>query len=245
MRITGGNEQHPDDADSFLRIVATVAKTVGSSREQLETAEIFVDFPWCHVSAYPRNHDHQQAADHEAEEGSDENESDDFQDAGADQAAKTRLGHRSTDQTADQCVRRGRRNSVIPGDDVPDDRPDQRAENDVVIDNGWINGALANSGRHLQLEQEIGKKIEGSSPNHGLLGFENPRRNDGGDRVGCVVKAVHEIEQQGDKNQGADHPDTDLHGIHAALPAQEFSRTMASTVPATSLQRSVTDSRIS
>ena len=69
-------------------------------------------------------------------------------------AAPTRPPTNACDETTE---------SVIPGDDVPDDRPDQRAENDVVIDNGWINGALADGGRHLQLEQEIGKKIEGSA----------------------------------------------------------------------------------
>jgi hypothetical protein len=107
-------------------------------------------------------------------------------------------------------MRRRGGNAVVPGDDVPDNRPDQRAKNDVVIDNGRINGPFADGFGDRQLEQKIGQKIEGCRPDHRLMRFENPGRNDGGNRVGRIVKTVHEIEQQGDDDQGNDDPEADL-----------------------------------
>jgi hypothetical protein len=47
-------------------------------------------------------------------------------------------------------------------------------------------------------EQERGHKIKERGPQHGQLGRQDARRDDGGDAVGGVVKSVQEIEDQGD-----------------------------------------------
>jgi hypothetical protein len=45
-----------------------------------------------------------------------------------------------------------------------------------------------------------------AAANHGLLRLQHPGGHDGGDRVGRVVEAVHEVEQQRDEHQRRDHP---------------------------------------
>ncbi len=44
------------------------------------------------------------------------------------------LGDRRADEPADERVRAARRNPVVPGDEVPGDRADQRAEDHVRVD---------------------------------------------------------------------------------------------------------------
>ena len=73
--------------------------------------------------------------------------------------------------------------------------------------------------------------------------FEDAGGYDGGDGVGGVVKAVHEVKQQGNDHQPGDDPESDLYGFHGG--AQAFSSTMPSTILATSSQRSVIDSSCS
>eukprot|EP00825_Cyclidium_porcatum_P040509 TRINITY_DN5135_c0_g1_i20.p5 TRINITY_DN5135_c0_g1~~TRINITY_DN5135_c0_g1_i20.p5 ORF type:complete len:245 (-),score=24.37 TRINITY_DN5135_c0_g1_i20:2477-3211(-) len=174
LGYTRSDQQHPDDADGFLRIIAAVSKAIGRSRQQLETPEVFIDLAWRHVSANPRNGHHQGTTNHKAEKRRHEDEGDDFQNTGRDQAADTRFGHGCADQTTDQGVRGRRRNAVVPGNDVPDNGADQRTEDDVMIDDRGIDGAFADSQGHLEREQEIGKKIECRGPDNGLMRLENP-----------------------------------------------------------------------
>ena len=49
-----------------------------------------------------------------------------------------------------------------------------------------------------------------------MLRFEHARRNDGGNRIGRVVEAVHEIEQQRHDDQGDEDPVADGQVIHGA-----------------------------
>ncbi len=45
LGYTRSDQQHPDDADGFLRIIAAVSKAIGRSRQQLETPEVFSIYP--------------------------------------------------------------------------------------------------------------------------------------------------------------------------------------------------------
>ena len=45
-------------------------------------------------------------------------------------------------------------------------------------------------------EHERGHEVEEGRPHHGLAGLQHARRDDGGNRVGGVVKAVDVIEDQ-------------------------------------------------
>jgi len=175
MRITGCDEQHPDDTDGFLGIVAAMAEAVGGGGKQLETPEMLVHLARRHAAANPGNDDHQQAADHETEERCDKDEGDDFQDTRRDQAIHPCLRDGSPDQPANQRMRGRGRNAVVPGDDVPDDGPDQGAENDVVIDDGRVDSPLTDGRGNLELKQEVGQKIERCCPDNRLVRLEHSR----------------------------------------------------------------------
>jgi hypothetical protein len=116
------------------------------------------------------------------------------------------LGHRGADQAADQRMRGGRGDAVVPGDDVPGERPHQGAENDVVIDQRRVDRPLADRGGHLELEDPQRGKIEESGKRHGLLGRQCAGRDYRRNRIGAVVKPVHEVEGQRHENKQHQRP---------------------------------------
>ena len=72
---------------------------------------------------------------------------------GAEQRRGAGLGERGADHAADERVRGARRNAVVPGDEVPGDGADQRAEDHAVVDERGIDDALAHRGGHGQVEE--------------------------------------------------------------------------------------------
>ena len=53
----------------------------------------------------------------------------------------------------------------------------------------------------VQAEHQEGDEVEERRPDHGVLRPQHAGRDDGGDRVGGVVQAVEEVEQQRDGDQ--------------------------------------------
>jgi len=64
-----------------------------------------------------------------------------------------------------------------------------------------IGNALADGGGHAEVEHEDRHKVEKGRKDNGLRGFEHTRGNHGGNRVGRVMKPVHEVEQNGQRHQ--------------------------------------------
>ena len=115
--------------------------------------------------------------------------------------AQPGLGRARAQQAADQRMAGGRRDAQPPGDQVPGDRPHQRAEDDLRVDDAGVDDALAHRFGHMQAEEEEGDEVEEGGPGDRILRFQHAGRHDGRDRVGGVVQAVQEIEQQGDTDQ--------------------------------------------
>ena len=65
-----------------------------------------------------------------------------------------------------------------------------------MIDDGRIDDAFADGAGHMQAKHRESDKVEERRPQHGPLGRQHTRGNDGGDGVGGVMKAVHKIEHQ-------------------------------------------------
>ena len=89
-----------------------------------------------------------------------------------------------------------RRDAQAPGHDVPDDGAHQRPEDDRVGDDIGADDARADGFGDVQAEDEERDEVEERSPGHRVTRRQNARRHDGGDRIGSVVQAVQEIEQQ-------------------------------------------------
>ena len=60
------------------------------------------------------------------------------------------------------------RNAVPPGDEVPDDRADQRAEDHVLVDDARLHDALADRRRDAQVEDEDRDDVEEGREHHRL-----------------------------------------------------------------------------
>ena len=104
------------------------------------------------------------------------------------------LATRGADQAADQRVRGARRHAVVPGDQVPGDRADQRAEDHVLSTNAGSTMPLPMVAA-TSSSKNATREIEERRPEHGLRA-QHAGRHDGGDGVRRVVKAVHEVEHQ-------------------------------------------------
>ena len=113
-----------------------------------------------------------------------------------------------------------------------------------MVDDVRIDDALADGGRDLEVEDEDRDEVEERREGDCVVGFQHARGDHGGDGVGRVVQAVHEVERNGQHDQQRDDPERGLDGAHASA-AQEFSRTTPSIRFATSSQRSVMDSSCS
>ena len=89
-----------------------------------------------------------------------------------------------------------------PGEDVPDDRADQSREDHRGGDDLHVDDALADRVGDVEPEEEEGDEVEEGGPGDRELRAEHAGRYHRRDRIGGVVQAVQEIEQQGDADQG-------------------------------------------
>ena len=153
------------------------------------------------LQAQPGDRDHDQGAECHAEQRRDEDEDRGLDDARRQQRRGAGLGDRRADHAADQRMRGTRRDAVVPGDQVPGDRADQRAEDHVVVDRDGIDDALADGRRHFQVEDEDGDEVEERRPRHRVMRAQHAGRDDRGNRVRGVVKAIHEIERKRQRDQ--------------------------------------------
>ena len=94
----------------------------------------------------------------------------------------------------------------------------------------------------MQAEHQEGDEVEERRPQHRILRPQHAGRDDGRDRVGRVVQAVEEVEQQRDGDQ-ADQNRKTKRGVHCAALPYTCSMTMLLISLATSSKRSATFSR--
>ena len=86
------------------------------------------------------------------------------------------MGHAGADEAADQRMARRRRNALQPGDDVPEHRPDQRAEDDRGSHQILVDQPLADRvGDLVQLGPLQGEEVSGEIEEGG----ESDRRRPG------------------------------------------------------------------
>ena len=108
---------------------------------------------------------------------------------------------------ADQRMRRARRQTVIPGDQVPGDGAHQAAEDHVRIDDLHVDHAAPDGLRHRGAHGERGDEVEERRPDDRLQRAQDPRTHDRGDGVRRVVKAVDEVEDERDRDDRDDVSD--------------------------------------
>ena len=129
------DQQQPDDAHGLLRVVAAVTEAIGGGRHQLQRAGTTGPRAW--ASGGRQIHDTMSMS---SEPSSMPSSGEITMNAavlmmpGASSGAVPALAMRGADHAADERVRGARRNAVVPGDEVPRDRADQRAEDQPVVD---------------------------------------------------------------------------------------------------------------
>ena len=87
-----------------------------------------------------------------------------------DDRAPAGLGDRRAGVAADQRVRRARRQTEAPRDEIPDDRADQAGENDGEADDGNVDEAGPDGLGDRRPEGERRDEIEEGRPDDGLPG---------------------------------------------------------------------------
>ena len=74
------------------------------------------------------------------------------------------------------------------------------------IHNAGLNNALADSRSNAQMKNKDGNEIEESGEQHRLTRLENTRGDDGGNRIGGIMKAIHEVKNDGQTHQQGHNP---------------------------------------
>src|SRR6185369_12583307 len=87
-----------------------------------------------------------------------------------------------------------------PGDQIPHDRPDQSAKNDIRRDDLQVDHPAADRLRYAGSEYERRDEIEECGPDHSLTGSQNTRSNNGRHRIGSIVKPVDVVENECDQD---------------------------------------------
>jgi thiamine kinase-like enzyme len=88
--------------------------------------------------------------------------------------------------------------------------PIKSPENHVVINEARVDRTLADGRRHLELEDPQRGKVEERGEQHRLLGCQRTGRHNRRDRVGAIMKPVHEVERQSHCNQQPQRPDAHI-----------------------------------
>ena len=256
--ITLRVEEHRDDAHGLLRVVAAVAKRIQRGRHELQRAEQTVDRIRRVAHEKPGHDQEQQQRKQEAGERREHDRRTGLAEAGPDDSRDADLGHPGADQAADERVRAARWNPERPGDQVPEDRAHERAEHDAWIDHIGGDDADADGLRDMRTEEQKGDEIEKSSKSYGCLRPQYACRDDGCDRIGCVVQTVEKIERQRDQNQCDQQRERERDRIHPNAdptpscptrnaPKRQKAHTFSSMMPwislPTSSKRSTTFSR--
>ncbi|MNM79298.1 hypothetical protein D3C81_912250 [compost metagenome] len=128
-------------------------------------------------------------------------------------------------QATDQCMRGRGRKTFPPGDQVPDDAAQQRAQNHLrgYVDHIGIEQARGDGQCHRGAGQRA-DEVHDRSQHHRPAGREHFGRDNGGDGIGRVVEAVDELEDE----RGQDHHQDE--GQHA-VASVSCSSTRSGTPP--------------
>ena len=102
---------------------------------------------------------------------------------------------------ADQRMARARGQAEVPRDQVPGDRADKTREEDVEGDRVGVDDPLGDGCRDLEGDERADEVENGRHGDGGPRG-ERPGRHARRDRVGRIVEAVREVEEQCDRDHG-------------------------------------------
>jgi hypothetical protein len=98
-------------------------------------------------------------------------------------------------------MRAARRNAQPPGHDIPSNGAHKCAEDHLRIDDIGSDDPGADGLGNVQAKEQKGDEIEERRPNDGIVGAQDPRRDDRRDRVGSVVQSIEKIESQRDRDE--------------------------------------------
>ena len=82
------------------------------------------------------------------------------------------------------------------------------------IDHAGLDNALAHRGRHTELKDKNCNQVKGGRKYNRLSGFKHPGGHHRRDRIGRIMKAIHEVEGNGQKNQHGHDPKGRLYALH-------------------------------
>src|SRR5215472_4170827 len=130
------------------------------------------------------------------------------------------------------------RETEIPGEDVPRDRPQKSRQHNLRGDQTYIDKSCAHCCRDSCSEKVSGEKVEHRGPEYGHAGAQYASRDYRRDRIGCIMESVHVIEDERDTDDEGD--EMERRSGHQLFLTATFWITSAS-----SSQRSVVASRSS
>src|SRR5207247_8483033 len=136
------------------------------------------------VPREPHYRDHEQEAQEHPDHGREHNEDHDLLDPRPHQHPGAGGGERRTDQPPNEGVGRRHRQPVVPGNQIPDDRPGQRGDHHQVGHGRGIDDPLADGGGHVHAQPERRHEVEEGGPYHRHPARQHAGGDDGGNRVG-------------------------------------------------------------
>ena len=127
------NQRQRNDTHGLLRIIRSVGKGHGRSRQDLHALEPAVDDVGIGFAKGDEQHIHHNAARDDRNNGRCNERYDNLADAVEIQPRAAHRHQHRTDQSTDQCMGRTGRHRQPPSDDIPNDRADKRRNDDFLV----------------------------------------------------------------------------------------------------------------
>ena len=207
---TAGRQRQEDDAHRLLRVLEPVPERHRRRREGLREPEPAVRLVRVPVPERPHDAEHHGEREAEPDNRGDQHRDQDLveehrpvhQAAGRD---------RRTDEATDEGVRRRRRKSEVPGDQVPGDGTEKAThDDDETVGGRPVGHDGVGDGVGDGLAEERADEVHHRRQHQRDPGRQGPRRHRRGDGVRRVVEAVREVEHESDHDQpdddSEDHP---------------------------------------
>src|SRR3954453_2971848 len=243
-------EQDRDHTHGLLGVVAAMPERVQGGRKELQMPE-----PAVHREGErPRRHsgddDDKRYRDDKSRERRQYDAEGRLDHTRPDDRADADMGDAGTEQPADQGMRTACRERKKPARDIPDYGSDQRAENHALINRTSVDDADAEGLRDVQSEHGNRNEIENRGPDDGRERAQHAGRDDGGNRVCRVGKAVQKIKSERQRDKPDEHRECQRRAGHrrpapvtGATDRQACSRTMLWISFPISSKQSITASR--
>ena len=199
-QMVGADQRQGDHGHGLLRIIGAVTERDECGREYLQAAKVSIDRTRVGASKQIGQDNHYNVGNYQPDNRRGDERNHNRQELAPLDRMDAVAGDAHAHKPTDQCMRRAGRQAGAPGNEVPDDRPDQACDYVLERNSGLDRDYPRNRIGHLGVEQLRGhqrpNQVQGGGKQNREPRRERPGPDGRSNSVGGVMKAVREVEAE-------------------------------------------------